>query len=270
MRDLASRFDNRLFLSATPHNGHSNSFSALLELLDPQRFTRGVRPSRNALDTVMVRRLKPDLRRLGVERFPTRKVVQLDVGTPNAPEVRLSDLLAEYTRLMRPARGRGKLVFVNLQKRLLSSVEAFRRTLDVHARSVEEGRAKAALQLDLSEVAASADAPNPDDDDEYGPDDDALEAVDLSRAASSSRLLQTPEGRARQVLSELQTLAAQHATAPDAKVDALVRWIQTHQCRGVRIGGTTARGADLDWSDRRVIVFTEYGDTKRYLAQVLA
>ena len=30
-------------LSATPHNGHSNSFSTLLELLDPYRFTRGVK-----------------------------------------------------------------------------------------------------------------------------------------------------------------------------------------------------------------------------------
>ena len=42
IRDVAPRFENRLFLSATPHNGHSNSFAALLELLDPQRFTRGV------------------------------------------------------------------------------------------------------------------------------------------------------------------------------------------------------------------------------------
>ena len=33
------RFEHRLFLTATPHNGHSNSFSALLEMLDPQRFT---------------------------------------------------------------------------------------------------------------------------------------------------------------------------------------------------------------------------------------
>src|SRR5690606_15609981 len=42
VRHLAPQFENRLFLSATPHNGHSNSFSTLLELLDPQRFTRGV------------------------------------------------------------------------------------------------------------------------------------------------------------------------------------------------------------------------------------
>ncbi len=33
VRDLGGRFEHRLFLSATPHNGHSNSFSTLLELL---------------------------------------------------------------------------------------------------------------------------------------------------------------------------------------------------------------------------------------------
>ena len=42
MREIVQRFEHRLFLSATPHNGHSNSFSSLLEMLDPQRFTRGV------------------------------------------------------------------------------------------------------------------------------------------------------------------------------------------------------------------------------------
>jgi len=43
VRDIAPRFEHRLFLSATPHNGHSNSFSALLEILDRNRFTRGVK-----------------------------------------------------------------------------------------------------------------------------------------------------------------------------------------------------------------------------------
>ncbi len=35
VRELSERFEHRLFLTATPHNGHSNSFSALLEMLDP-------------------------------------------------------------------------------------------------------------------------------------------------------------------------------------------------------------------------------------------
>src|SRR3989337_443969 len=58
VRDLAPRFEHRLFLSATPHNGHSNSFSALLEILDPQRFCRGVPVKQKMLDEFMVRRLK--------------------------------------------------------------------------------------------------------------------------------------------------------------------------------------------------------------------
>ena len=78
-----ARFEHRLFLSATPHNGHSNSFSALLEILDPQRFCRGVtgRP-RSCCDDVMVRRLKDDLREVA-GGFPKRKVVQIDIdGLP--------------------------------------------------------------------------------------------------------------------------------------------------------------------------------------------
>jgi hypothetical protein len=42
VRQLAPRFEHRLFLSATPHNGHSNSFASRLEILDSQRFCRGV------------------------------------------------------------------------------------------------------------------------------------------------------------------------------------------------------------------------------------
>ena len=56
-RDLCARFEHRLFLSATPHNGHSNSFSTLLELLDPYRFTRGVKVrGKRDLEDVMARR----------------------------------------------------------------------------------------------------------------------------------------------------------------------------------------------------------------------
>jgi hypothetical protein len=53
-------------------------------------------------------------------------------------------------------------------------------------------------------------------------------------------------------------------------VSALIDWIREQQCPGVRIGGAQGKGAQRKWSDRRVLIFTEYGDTKRYLMQVLA
>ncbi len=147
VRDLAHRFEHRLFLSATPHNGHSNSFSTLLELLDPYRFTRGVKVTRPKTDLapVMVRRLKEDIRELQ-GGFPKRNVKRIEVdGLPeNAPELQLSRLLDEYRTAREerygsePNRVRhaAGLMAVGLQQRLLSSIEAFARTLRVHRRTV--------------------------------------------------------------------------------------------------------------------------------------
>ena len=58
IRGLARHFEHRLFLSATPHNGYRSSFTALLEIIDDQRFARGVEPTDAALADTVVRRLK--------------------------------------------------------------------------------------------------------------------------------------------------------------------------------------------------------------------
>src|ERR1700733_2842969 len=91
VRELGERFEHRLFLTATPHNGHSNSFSALLEMLDPQRFERGIDIQPKDLEPVMVRRLKSDLRRLG-ETFPERIIEAVRIGglPEDAPELELA------------------------------------------------------------------------------------------------------------------------------------------------------------------------------------
>ena len=90
VRDLGGRFEHRLFLSATPHNGHSNSFSTLLELLDPYRFTRGVKVrGKRALEDVMVRRLKEDIREVQGGGFP-RRIVDADRGSPDCRTTRRS------------------------------------------------------------------------------------------------------------------------------------------------------------------------------------
>ena len=153
IRDLAGRFEHRLFLSATPHNGHSNSFSTLLELLDPYRFTRGVKVrGKSVLDDVMVRRLKEDIREVR-GGFPKRNVEPLIIDDlpPDAPELVLSALLDEYrtTRERRhenasnKARAAAGLLVVGLQQRLLSSIEAFARSLKVHRKTVERQWEKA-------------------------------------------------------------------------------------------------------------------------------
>ena len=146
VRDLAGRFEHRLFLSATPHNGHSNSFSTLLELLDPYRFTRGVALRPKALDEIMVRRLKEDIRAVQGD-FPKREVVRIAIDelVADAPELVLSRLLDEYrsareerfASTSRRAQAAAGLLVVGLQQRLLSSIEAFARSLKVHRATVE-------------------------------------------------------------------------------------------------------------------------------------
>ena len=81
IRSLAPHFEHKLFLSATPHNGYRESFAALLELLDNQRFARAVTPNRAQLEAVMVRRMKSELKLRwdGSRRFAERVVRHLEV-----------------------------------------------------------------------------------------------------------------------------------------------------------------------------------------------
>ena len=307
VRDVAPRFENRLFLSATPHNGHSNSFSALLEILDPQRFTRAVPiadPER--LRPVMVRRLKEDLRGQEGVDFPKRLLVQLELqakgdewnATPitydrseetrergettaigpahvaqELPvELRLSEMLAEYTKLMKPTKGRGKLVFVHLQKRLLSSVPAFYRTLKVHAERVRGARETRSEELRGGAKVRQLPlrTRRPQDDDELGADDEALDAADESEVAAATDALKPPAERAAELLDAMLQLAGQHQATPDAKVLALLEWIREHQCAAAVPGGKDKpAGKEKKWSGRRVLIFTEYGDTRKYLVDQL-
>src|SRR5205085_7691020 len=113
---------------------HSNSFSALLEILDPQRFCRGVPVTAGHRDEVIVRRLKDDIREIQ-GGFPKREVVQVNIdGLPvAAPELKLASLLDQYRELReerlknenKRKQAAAGLLIVGLQQRLLSSVEAF-------------------------------------------------------------------------------------------------------------------------------------------------
>lgn len=284
IRDLAPRFEHRLFLSATPHNGHSNSFSALLELLDPQRFTRGVKVLKSTLNDVMVRRLKDDLRRL-VGGFPERKPVQVDIaGLPHdAPELKLSTLLDEYrqVRQLRLAsatkrkQAEAALLVSHLQQRLLSSTEAFARTLAVHRRTMErlwtaDNTASAQQTATLDLIADKLDS----DDDRSQLSEEEQEAlvskeVEAATAATAGDKTSANIAREKSLLDQMQQVAEQARGLPDARVRHLIEWICKQMCPGVSLPGQPSSQPGAKWNDLRLLIFTEYDDTKRYLVEML-
>ena len=267
VRELAPLFEHRLFLTATPHNGHSNSFAALLELLDPQRFCRGV-PVKSAklLQDVMVRRLKSDLREVVIQGFAVRKVVQVDIdGLPaDAPELRLAKLLSEYADLRgarlqkerKSIQNAAALVTTSLQKRMLSSIEAFWRTLDVHRKSVDRA-AKATSAPALRNLSLLQEAPGSDDERAALPEEQVQAEEEEQMRVATEATAATMAARERQILSEMDEVAKAARGDADPRIKKLVAWIRSNLCPEGR------------WNDRRVLIFTEYTDTKRYLEQQL-
>jgi superfamily II DNA or RNA helicase len=275
VRELSERFEHRLFLTATPHNGHSNSFSALLEMLDPQRFTRGVDIRPKELEPIMVRRLKADLRRLG-EALPERKVEAIRIsGLPHdAPELDLWRRLAAYGEL-RKARiatlppqkaALAKLTMSGLQQRLLSSIPAFLRTLKAHRKSLQRlidgGEAQAVAGAALAFVDGSTTDKTDDLDLEDDTAEDTIEA-DEEASAEAASILGAAGASAHDLNGELAAvddmlmLAERAAPRPDARLNWLVQWIKQNLLSG------------SIWNERRLIVFTEWEDSRRWVERRL-
>ncbi len=273
IRDIAPRFEHKLFLSATPHNGHSNSFAALLEMLDPQRFCRGVPvKSKKTLDTVMVRRLKRDLRAIGDRDFPARQVLPISIDglSEEAPELKLAVLLQAY-RQEREARlqeasksvqNTASLVITSLQKRLLSSVEAFARTLRVHRAAIEK-QVAAQRQARVREFPLLIESPGADDDRAELTEEEIQAEEESQMTAASQQINQGLTARELELLAQMETIAQSARHDPDSRVERLLSWIKTHCCPDLGQPGAI-------WTPRRVLIFTEYLDTKRYLERQLA
>src|SRR5204863_2995143 len=101
-------------------------------------------------------------------------------------------MLQRYTELCAPASGHGRFAFVSLQQRLLSSPEAFARTLQVHVQAVERRGGPVAhdpnqLAMKLSESEA-ADVGDPE---LHGISDEALDANEQREVHEASAQLAT-------------------------------------------------------------------------------
>ncbi len=259
IRVLAPHCEHRLFLSATPHNGYLESFTALLELLDDQRFARGVRPSETQLAKIMVRRLKRDLppKWDGTPRFPRRVTRYLEVHHSDE-EREAHRMLAEYAASRRKAAtgdaGRAAADFVTtlLKKRMFSSPKAFAETVETHLKTMT-ARVTAA---DSPQAGTRVLKPLIDRLDETAEDDAAYGDREAEVLSTVRRIAAPLSQHERELLVRLSAWARQAQDRPDTKLTAFRQWLDPI----VRPG---------DWSGERVIVFTEYRDTQRWLYERL-
>ncbi|MER7165303.1 DISARM system SNF2-like helicase DrmD [Micromonospora sp. NPDC000207] len=260
IRRIAPHFTHRLFLSATPHNGYQASFTALLEILDNQRFARGVRPDPAAVQDTVVRRLKRDIENPdGSPRFVERKAMSIPVVYPE-DERQIHALLTHFAELrgsrLRSQRGRKAtdLVTLLLKKRLFSSPAAFAHTVRVYLDTL-------ANRMGSPELIDSDDVPEwmdefMDDLATYD-DDQAAEAED--DALNRVRPMQPdPTDDETGLLTKMRDWAERKEALPDAKATKLIEYL-TAVCRP----------DGRNWLNERVVVFTEYRDTQTWLADLL-
>lgn len=291
IRDIAPRFEHRLFLSATPHNGHSNSYSALLNILDDTRFAPGIKTTKDKVSEVVVRRLKEDLRQVG-HSFPERLVKQIVVRVPDdAPELELPKLLDEY-RAVYKRRHEGSsrvrqqqqlIIFSTLRQRLYSSLPAFARTLAAHRKGMErlwrgetgKDLTEAGLRLLQNELRAKSADEAVEDCDLDGEKSDFLDDAQanalLEQASASGHAgpgTNADAAAERRLLDRMRDIAESQLHKPDGRVQQLLQWLQQHCCQA--IGRPDEARENAAWTDKRVIIFTEWDETLNYLRQQIS
>ncbi len=268
---LGAHARNLLLMTATPHNGKEEDFQLFLSLLDADRFYGKFRDGAHKVDVsdLMRRMVKEDLLKFdGTPLFPER-IAESVTYTLSDAEAALYQQVTQYVREeMNKAdriennqrKGAVGFALTGLQRRLASSPEAIYQSLKRRRerlkRRVEEmkldSRGRALVET-LFDVRTNGDVWDADEEmaaDEY--EEYEEEVVDQATASrtiheleAEIRILEGLEERARQVVRSGQ----------DRKWEELSRLLQdTPQMR--EEGGR----------QRKLIVFTEYKDTLRYLA----
>ncbi len=265
---IAPLFEHKLFLTATPHNGHTRSFSGLLERLDPVRFSRtseSLTPAeRLRVEEVVIRRLKREInQRTNPPRFCQRTAKALPLRLA-AAERRLGLAFHEFRRKVRTViRERrkteqlaGAFAVEILGKRLLSCPATFVNSWHRYLSGME-----AVESADAADVRAVERSTREDIADDREVESRAAVAATtvgawLKPLASELRDEMAQVGAA---LNELGlTTSGDGTPTSDSRLDALLDWIRDHLRDGKQ------------WrDDERLVIFTEYKTTLDYLQRRL-
>lgn len=241
-----------LLLSATPHQGKTDAFHRLLNLLDSEAFpdmdsvTRDqVAPfvirteKRNAMDTDGKPLFKPRYTRLVPIKWEARHHLQLLLYEAVTDYVREG-----YNQAIREKKRHIGFLMVLMQRLVVSSTKAIRTTLERRLEVLKAGVRQAGPRLEEIENRTEL----------------IEDLYDLNGQELLDELMNSQVTALQNEVNHVETLlnAARNCeqAGPDAKAEALIEWIYQLQ-------------SDENEPDLKVLIFTEFVPTQQMLKEFL-
>ncbi|MDF0591838.1 helicase-related protein [Candidatus Methanocrinis natronophilus] len=265
VRELSLRAKHLLFLTATPHNGYTDSYASLLRMLDPALVSGSVsEPSINrnvAIDHICQRRRK-DVEDWFKERsdeenpFPERVQDEVQIDLIYDEEKNVLEMISNYgNKILTSAEGgshrvqtTAKWTVMHLHKRALSSPAALRQSLknrrDKLHREIASQEIEDQLSITPEELKATAL------DEDYG-DETTDEGGSYRADRATFGSLESKKSELEE-LERIIPLAEKVTPAKDSKLRKLARDILRTAIAG-------------HYGPAKIIIFTRYKDTLDYL-----
>ncbi|MWG36682.1 DEAD/DEAH box helicase [Halomarina oriensis] len=245
---VSENSDGLIFLTGTPHKGKRDQFYFMISLLDPYRFRDEHDVNRDGLQDLMIRRLKDEMYEPdGSKMFPEKEIETLPVEFTPAERELYEDvteyITQHYNLAHREDNDTAGFAMVLYQKRLVSSIHAIRESLKNRIESIRAGGADPS---DLSQLTKSL-LPQYREDPEMLTDAQRERVEEeLGGVAASS----DPE----KIQQELSIVRELYNRAKAIDVDSKAEQLQEY------VDGVLAEDPD-----EKVLIFTEYTDTLKYL-----
>lgn len=258
-KGLAEAAPYVLLLSATPHQGKTDAFHRLMNLLDDDAFPDMDSVSRERVAPYVIRTEKRKaIDADGKPLFKPRRTQMAPVAWESRHHLQqllyeaVTDYVREgYNQALREKKRHIGFLMILMQRLVVSSTRAIRTTLERRLAALKDGEQQASLRLAELENGAEGSE---------SPDDEIAELYDMDGQELLDELLKSHVSALQSEGSHVETLLEAavrcEQAGPDAKAEALIEWIYKLQ-------------AEENEPDLKVLIFTEFVPTQQMLKEFL-
>ena len=258
-KGLAEAAPYVLLLSATPHQGKTDAFHRLMNLLDDDAFPDMDSVSRERVAPYVIRTEKRKaIDSEGKPLFKPRRTQMAPIAweSPHHLQKLLYEAVTDYVRegynqAMREQKRHIGFLMILMQRLVVSSTRAIRSTLERRLAALKEGEQQIRQRLGVRQN---------DVEESEGTDDESFEPYDMDGQELLDELLKSHVSALQSESSHVEILLDAaircEQAGPDAKTEALIEWIYKLQ-------------SEENEPDLKVLIFTEFVPTQQMLKEFL-